>query len=288
LNFFLTDPLFGSQLAQIEKKFGTLNESQRQSAFDRVPLDVFMMLCIERPSQFPNIVRWLPLMPIEEIQIQYTGAAGVTVVSQGANFIRLAIAAYEKVSVKPINQAKILDYGVGWGRLMRLMYKYVPTSQLYGVDAWSISIDLAKSLDFRCDLSLIDQYPETLPFKGKKFDLIYAFSVFTHLSPKAAHTAIRAIRPRIADDGLLVITIRPRSYWEYHPGDNTDAMLQHDRVGFGYKPHNRGEVDGDTPYGDSSISLDYIAQNWTEFKIYNIEVSIADSYQIIVYLQPIK
>ena len=42
------------------------------------------------------------------------------------------------------------------------------------------------------------------------FDLIYAFSVFTHLSEKTAHIVLSTLRDHIADTGVLVLTIRPK------------------------------------------------------------------------------
>lgn len=110
----------------------------------------------------------------------------------------------------------MLDYGCGWGRLIRLLYKYTPPARIYGVDPWDKSIDICKESGIRADLAVSDYLPKTLPFEGKKFDLIYAFSVFTHLSERAATMALAACRERIKNDGMMVITARPLSYWDYH------------------------------------------------------------------------
>src|SRR4029077_744564 len=45
-------------------------------------------------------------------------------------------------------------------------------------------------------------------------DLIYAFSVFTHLSERAAIMALTTLRRYVARGGLFVITIRPKEYWD--------------------------------------------------------------------------
>ena len=48
-------------------------------------------------------------------------------------------------------------------------------------------------------------------------DMIYAYSVFTHLSEKTVRAAFDTLRGYIVRDGVLLITIRPKEYWRMNP-----------------------------------------------------------------------
>ncbi len=57
----------------------------------------------------------------------------------------------------------------------------------------------------------------------QKFDLIYAYLVFTHLSPKSAGIA------QLNKSGMMVMTARPEIYWRGHQswpeGCNPESMM---------------------------------------------------------------
>src|SRR5262249_36305177 len=135
--------------------------------------------------------------------------------------------------------------------------------------------------------------PRSLPFPGCNFDLIYCFSVFTNLSERASRAALEVIRSRIKPDGILVITIRPVEYWGYCEGNNTMSAenaarlaRQHKEVGFAFKPHNRPPVDGDVTYGDTSMTTEYLANMFPQWRILRYARTLDDWLQIILFLKP--
>ena len=70
-------------------------------------------------------------------------------------------------------------------RLIRLLYKYVPVNNIYGVDPWDKSIEICEESNIKANLYISEYIPRTLPTpQNIKFDFIMAFSVFTHLSEK--------------------------------------------------------------------------------------------------------
>jgi cyclopropane fatty-acyl-phospholipid synthase-like methyltransferase len=139
----------------------------------------------------------------------------------------------------------------------------------------------------KCNLALSDWVPTSLPFE-RQFDLIYAFSVFTHLSEKTAHTVLKTLRKYIAEDGLLVITIRPKEYWRIRvQGALANQTIKiHDEKGFAFIPHNRAPIDGDITYGDTSMSLAYFESHFPQWKLESVEWNVVDSCQIILFLKP--
>ncbi|WP_143753620.1 class I SAM-dependent methyltransferase [Caballeronia arationis] len=158
---------------------------------------------------------------------------------------------------------------------------------------WDKSIELCRESRVAATLALSEYIPTKPPFPGEKFDLIYAFSVFTHLSARSGKAVMEACRASIADNGLMAITIRPQSYWEIHDQKqnivDVKAMHRdHMEKGFAYTPHGREPIDGDITYGDTSMTLDYIKENWKGWSVAGVEFNLQDAYQVIVFLRPVQ
>ena len=233
----------------------------------------------------------LPVMASGEVQRNWTGSEGSQLLAQSCAIARVIETGYMRYVGRTLQDTKILDFGCGWGRLIRLMYKFTAPDNIYGCDPWQRSLDICKGDNVSAHLALSDYLPTTLPFSGVDFGLIYAFSVFTHLSERAASTAMNALRGAIGRDGLLVITVRPPSYWDYHDQrqnqvDREAMKTAHRTTGFAFTPHQRDKVDGDITYGDSSISVAYIEKNWPTWQIIGTDALLQDPYQHFVFLKP--
>ncbi|HEX4999894.1 MAG TPA: class I SAM-dependent methyltransferase [Terriglobia bacterium] len=258
----------------------------------RLPLDDFADLVLEAPEDYPDLATLLPRMPPDQVQINWAGNYGRALLAQSLGFVRVISQAFEHATSRPLNSATVLDYGCGWGRHLRLMSAFIPPERLYGVDPWDQSIDLCRQYGVHARLEVSDYVPRSPPFGSIPFDLVYAFSVFTHLSKKTTHQVQKTIRSRIHPDGLAVITIRPVEYWRAHRealpfGETIESLIRtHEESGFAFAPHNRLPIDGDITYGDTSISLDYISQEWSGWVIEGVETLPVDPYQTIVLLRP--
>ena len=226
-------------------------------------------------------------MASDEVQDHWTGCHGLPLLNQSLAFIKTLVSGYEAITCKKIDDAIVLDFGCGWGRLIRLLYRYIPHTYIYAVDPFDQSIDLCKKHSVKCNIHLSEYVPRTLPFQ-RQFDLIYAFSVFTHLSEKTTHIVLNTFRRHISDAGLLVLTIRPKEYWYAHnEGTVANEMIKvHDETGFAFVPHQRPPIDGDITYGDASISIDYFRRNFPQWKLLTVEYNIIDPYQLILFFAP--
>ncbi|MDM0077390.1 class I SAM-dependent methyltransferase [Variovorax sp. J2P1-59] len=258
----------------------------------QLPLDLVGDLLLNLGPDYEGpLRRHLPRMASDEIQRNWTGTSGYHLLQQSCAFVRSIENNYRNFSGRSLQDATILDYGCGWGRLMRLMYKYTDPSNLYGCDPWDRSIEICRESGVAGHLAVSDYLPSTLPFGDLKFDLIYAFSVFTHLSERAAATAMSACRKAISSDGIMALTIRPPAYWHAHQDsqnvvDRHQMLRDHDTRGFAFTPHPRPAVDGDVTYGDTSMSLDYIERNWLGWSVLGVDWQLHDPYQTVVFLRP--
>jgi len=257
----------------------------------QVPLEVLGEVYLGLRPGYPALVAALPSMAPVQVQRDWTGADGAPLMDQSCAFIKSLVRAFEEQVGRPLNRATVLDYGCGWGRLLRLMLRYTPARQIWGIDPWDRSIDLCREHHIPVNLALSDYVPTTLPVSNTHFDLIFAFSVFTHLSPKCALQVMKTLHGYLKRDGLLAITLRPPEYWRLHrpfpSGVTPEAMIGlHRDAGFAFIPHDRPPIDGDVTYGDASYSLEYARSNWSGWSIVDTAWNAVDPLQTIVFLRP--
>jgi 2-polyprenyl-3-methyl-5-hydroxy-6-metoxy-1,4-benzoquinol methylase len=256
------------------------------------PLDVVGDVLLHIPDEYANLRNALPAMASELVQTNWTGSSGYTLLYQSSAFVRSVASNYIALTGRTLENAKILDFGCGWGRLIRLMYKFSPPENIYGCDPWDKSIEACLESGVVGNLALSEYLPEVLPFPGVKFDFIYSFSVFTHLSERACNQTLKACRRAISPNGIMALTVRPKSYWDHHVDtkDKVDRLKMksdHDAVGFAHTGHyHRVMDDGDIRYGDTSISVDYIARHWLDWEVVGTDVFLQDPFQTVVFLKP--
>jgi SAM-dependent methyltransferase len=255
----------------------------------QLPIDELGALLLELPhAGYPELSKLLPPMPPDDVQESWAGASGYVLMRLTLNFARMVGYNYFLLSGRVLEQRRILDFGCGWGRIMRLMSYYSDPALIYGCDPWDRSIELCRNDRVLATLALSDYLPERLPFDGQRFDLIYSFSVFTHLSERAASMALSALTKAMHDHSVLVVTIRPVEYWDIHSAtsaEEKDALRErHATRGFAYWPHNRDAIDGDVTYGDTSMSIEYLAQKVPGLRLRKVERTIDDPYQLVLFL----
>lgn len=238
-------------------------------------------------SDFPYISSKLPPMESDEICKQWTGSTGPVVMEQAIDFVRSCSSTFASITGKPLTGKRILDFGCGYGRFLRSFRFY--THEVYGVDAWEISLDHCRRSGLGDYVFKSDAVPDILPAPGK-FDLLTAFSVFTHLSETAAVRSLEALRKSAKRGAVLVITIRPFEFWEFAAEGSlssrkAEAMAcaeHHAREGFAFLPHASGQVEH---YGDTSFTISWLetaAQGWD---IVCLDRSVRDPLQRYVFLK---
>jgi SAM-dependent methyltransferase len=256
-----------------------------------IGLDDFGLLLFSLPNpQYPQISRLLPKMADAEVQLNWTGASGLTLLIRTLDFVRSVASNFSRFTGHSLHNKTMLDFGCGYGRIARLMYHYTNSSNLIGVDPWNQSIQVCKQDGMGSNFLQSSYLPVDLPVAGRKFELIYAFSVFTHLSEKATRLSFQVLLDCLADNGLLVITIRPVEYWNVdilatQLGVGDQQVTRHRQNGFAFLPHDREAVDGDITYGDTSMSLEWLKASFPAADVLAIDRSLNDPYQLYVYIK---
>jgi len=181
---------------------------------------------------------------------------------------------YESLTKKSFLDAKILDFGCGTGRILKLFLENHPTSNLFGVDPNKVVIQVAKSNCPGAHIVTSERIPEKFPLR-EQFDFIYSYSVFTHISEKIHLKCLEAFSKILKPEGLCLITIRPRKYLTRKFRDNEklkNFLERFDKNEFVFVQTHEGPHLMD--FGECCYSNKYIMKNWREyFKIIDISVN---------------
>jgi 2-polyprenyl-3-methyl-5-hydroxy-6-metoxy-1,4-benzoquinol methylase len=125
---------------------------------------------------------YLPPCPSNDIQKKYVGSSGHDAFLEALTFIDKMKENLSENGLKINAGIKILDCGVGFGRLYRAMLREVDPTSILGVDIDSKAIDMCRKAMPFGNFELIGKNPPYENLKSESFDLIYLYSVFSHLS----------------------------------------------------------------------------------------------------------
>ncbi len=104
----------------------------------------------------------------------------------------------------------ILDWGCGCGRVLR-HWAQLPRTSVHGCDINPKMVEwCAAHLDF-AEVTVTDISPP-LPYADSSFDLVYAFSVFTHLSEDLQQAWMRECFRALKPEGHLLISTMGEYY----------------------------------------------------------------------------
>jgi len=225
----------------------------------------------------------IPRLPDDDIQRNWTGATGENTLREALHFFQIVCAMSRDYSKEIGENSPVLDYGCGWGRVIRFFLRDVNHNNLHGCDCYPEALELAKSQNRWCHFELIKPFPPTL-FSSNTFDIIYLFSVFSHLAEDIHLELLREFHRLLRPGGLVIATTRTREHILVcerirRQGNvaiqergqsvsfvETEYFLnQYDRGLFCHSPSGGGGVLEPSYYGESCISRKYVERVWTRW-----------------------
>ncbi len=126
----------------------------------------------------------------------------------GADFIKDLLEAHPLSAVlatrrHPDRPVSLLEFASGYGRVTRHFRAAIPAAEVTACDIHPAAVDFLHGIGF--DACLSAHAPEDFDL-GRRFDVIYAFSFFTHM-PRATWTRwLEALGRHLLPGGVLLMT----------------------------------------------------------------------------------
>lgn len=166
----------------------------------------------------------MPLFPPQQLQTDTHGTSGSGAINEAAKYFRLIDRYCESEGLSITAATRVLDFGCGWGRMLRFFLNRVDAANLYGVDVREESVALARQLNPFSSFSKVEALPPT-DFEDDSFDLVMAYSVFSHLNETASRAWIREMARILKPGGLAILTTQGRSFLDFVESLSTHPRL---------------------------------------------------------------
>jgi len=252
--------------------------------FATIDDDFWLWLLTEGYRRSGAVRRILPGFPAEATQYQYVGMVGDTAMKAGLAASRVFKKLYEQTRGRALTpDTSVLDFGCGWGRIMRFFLKDIDPMRLHGTDVSEEMVAFCRQA-FRWGIfSRNDPFPPT-KFGPGTFDLIYALSVFSHLSEDAHRKWLAEFKRILVPGGVLIATTRGREFiihcrdsrvgtdltsiTRHLPGlfvDTNDALSRYDNGGFCFDSSREGYGEWSDWLGETCIPKPYVMTHWPAY-----------------------
>lgn len=210
----------------------------------------------------------------EDVQRGTVGKTGANALFDAFMFWRFVHDMAAKYD-KPIGlKTRVLDFGVSWGRILRFFARDTATSCLYGVDIEERFLEFARrDLPRDVNLERITSEPP-LPFPEASIDVIYAYSVFSHLPQDLADAWVADFARVLKPGGIACLTTRPRAHlrtpteaYATAIGDPAKAEDRYDKGEFLFFPMDGGGAYDEATFGEAVIPAAYAERAWGQYLI---------------------
>lgn len=192
--------------------------------------------------------------PEERMQLNYTGASGAELMRRTIDFVDFL---GREVPALSSGRWCGLDYGVGWGRIASVMRYFGPAENLDCADAWQKSLDFARQCGLANQMKLLPARLAGGELPCATYDLIYSYSIFTHLPDTHIVSNLTHLMSALKSNGKLVFTLRQPKFIDFLRRSNKFVTAD-DRVDTdGYWFGNCQSPD----YGDTLVTDAWIERN---------------------------
>ncbi len=153
----------------------------------------------------------MPGFPDEQFQRDMHGHCGEVSLHEAHAFFR-EVKAYAGYAGRPMAaHRRLLDFGCGWGRTLRLFMKDIRPDNLYGADSTSRFLTEARRCNPALNFLACGVAPPTV-LAPESLDYIVSWSVFSHLDEFLTTRWIEEFARLLKPGGLLMITTQSRRF----------------------------------------------------------------------------
>lgn len=167
--------------------------------------------------------------------------------------------------------SSILDFGCGHGRLTQYLFDLVPHARVFGCDILGDAVTECRRRFPRGHF--VKNNPEpALSFGDAEFDLIFSYSVFTHLSEADHALWLKELGRTLQPGGVMLhtthsyefvrrtATFRPDWLEVYNLPEDVDVFVRSP-----YRYHYVVDNPATPAYGRTIISKEYVITRWPHY-----------------------
>jgi ubiquinone/menaquinone biosynthesis C-methylase UbiE len=261
------------------------NGAQLHELFGDVENEFWFWMNTEGLRFSPRLRKFLPSMPDETIQRNFTGAAGDVTLREAFHFYAFVNRCMQECGKSVAACENILDFGCGWGRIIRFFLKDLEGSRLWGMDCYVAALDAARETNRWCRFEQIDPMPP-ISLADSMFDLIYCFSVFSHVSEDAHERWLVEFHRLLKPGGMFLATTRGRDFIEYCARlrdeqrkqalqpfslgasqsflETEKCLADYDNGEFCHSAVYGGGILDKSFFGETAIPKTYVLERWTK------------------------
>lgn len=267
-----TEP-YRRELETLLKQRGQVHPSE---LFRDVTDDCWLWINTDGRTVTPALSAMLPGLPTPRQQMRWTGASGHETQVEGFEIYRTLRDVYQRHFGTLRAAGPILDFGCGWGRVIRFFLKDVGPGQLFGTDHDQPNADYCIESNPWCQFGRNDANPP-LPYGDGEMGFVYAYSVFSHFSEPMHRRWLEEFKRILRPGGALALTLRPRRFIEHTQhlrAENSDLITagmfldaeaeleRYDSGEFCFSPYNP-DIEGGW-WGEACIPREYVEQHWSQ------------------------
>jgi SAM-dependent methyltransferase len=260
---------------------GDAADTRHRDLFRSVSDAFWLWLHTEGVRSNPRLPELLPRMPPESTQLQANGLSGDRALEDGLLVYRLFKAIYEGIAGDLESCQAVLDFGCGWGRVTRFFLRDIEPGKVWGVDHYDKAIEICKQTNQWHNFLQIKPFPPT-DFANSTFDLIFAYSVFSHLSEPAQRAWVGEFARLLRPGGVLIATTWDRelivrcgemrqdsaalpSFQSHLPTmfrDTERWLAAYDNGEFCFDTSRESYGDVSSYLGESCVPKQYVLKHW--------------------------
>lgn len=144
-----------------------------------------------------------PRFPDADFQTLIHGTANEEAIDEAFRFFLFVKAQVGEQYLRP--SARFLDFGSGWGRMLRPYLRYFDLSNIYAFEPHRLFLTVARSLNPHVTF-LAGEFLPNRRIPRHMFDLIVGYSIFSHLSHVSTSAWLREIAELLNPGGCAVFT----------------------------------------------------------------------------------
>jgi SAM-dependent methyltransferase len=181
--------------------------------FGAVDDETWRWLHLEGRTRCPFLTRYLPSHPGDAVEGRINDKTGLAALETGFRIYAVFKHLYEAHGGTLLPTSRVLDFGCGWGRLTRFFLRDVEPGNLVGIDVDETAIADCRETNPWCRFERSTVLPPSGLDSGS-FDLVYAYSVYSHLSEEAHLRWLEEFERLLRPGGILLLTTLGRGFIE--------------------------------------------------------------------------